>query len=233
MRRGSGRRLVIALTVEAATGRGACWRSVIVLTVAAAKHGHGKDRTERKHQDRSSTVVGWRLRSLTGHHVRVRLSTDRLRTEKGCSSTLRHSVAAAPQQRGDVRLTNDRRYRNTPIPHRSPRTKVPRGTNTGRLSVRSFHCQLSRSSQHAFPSCDRRPNSPEYNAVHQVVTVPYPNVTTPGSISVSAQSQEDRVRGEAHSAPFTDPLLFASSLTYYAQLRASWSDRLGPRPSGH
>ena len=112
-----------------------------------------------------------------------------------------------------MRLTNDRRYRNTPIPHRSPRTKVPRGTNTGRLSVRSFHRQLSRSSQHAFPSCDRRPNSPEYNAVHQVVTVPYPNVTTPGSISVSAQSQEDRVRGEAHSAPFTDPLLFASSLT--------------------
>ena len=112
-----------------------------------------------------------------------------------------------------MRLTNDRRYRNTPIPHRSPRTKVPRGTNTGRLSVRSFHRQLSRSSQHAFPSCDRRPNSPEYNAVHQVVTVPYPNVTTPGSISVSAQLQEDRVRGEAHSAPFTDPLLFASSLT--------------------
>ena len=56
MRRGSGRRLVIALTVEAATGRGACWRSVIVLTVAAAKHGHGKDHTESKHQDR---VVLW------------------------------------------------------------------------------------------------------------------------------------------------------------------------------
>ena len=51
----------------------------------------------------------------------------------------------------------------------------------------SINCQHQLSPEHAFPSCDLRPTSPGYYAVHQVSRSIYPNVTTPqGQISLGA-----------------------------------------------
>ena len=44
----------------------------------------------------SSTVVGWRLRSLTGHHVRVCVCSSQLR--RGAAQHCAVSATAAPQQ---------------------------------------------------------------------------------------------------------------------------------------